>query len=471
MNDLLLELSKNPQAKKIVQSLGLPIPMPQPLKRLRGPWPERVLDDQHLAVFSSKELGPIFADTLLEAGAYAHLEAASPAFAAAAEAFGRPVQLLSGDDERRFQGVVFDATALSKVSHLDQLHRFFQPLLSRLARCAKVVVVGRPPLAQGDAEHGAVQAALDGFVRSLAKEMGKKGGTVQLLEVEQGAEDRLAGPLRFSLSPLSAYVSGQPIRVTTEARKLSHKIVWDSCLEGKVALVTGAARGIGAQTARNLAAQGAKVVCLDRPADSDTVSALCREVGGGLILCDVTEDSAPDQIAEYLTKEYQGVDIVVHNAGITRDKTLKRMSLEHWQQVMEVNLKAIVRIHQRLEKGVLRDFGRVVCLSSIAGIAGNMGQTNYGASKAAVIGLVELLAEQLSGRGITVNAIAPGFIETRLTARIPLAIREVGRRLNNLGQGGLPEDVAQAITFLTTPAAQGVTGQVLRVCGGSLVGA
>jgi 3-oxoacyl-[acyl-carrier protein] reductase len=242
-------------------------------------------------------------------------------------------------------------------------------------------------------------------------------------------------------------------------------------LEGKVALVTGAARGIGAATARLLAGEGARVVCLDRPADDGPTSQLARDIRGGAILLDVSDPEAPQKLAAELEDRFGGVDIVVHNAGITRDKTLARMSTEHWDQVAHINLTAVVRMTEALLAGPMKDNGRIIALSSIAGLAGNVGQTNYAASKAGVAGYVRALAPTLAGRGITVNAIAPGFIETRMTAAIPIAIREVARRMSALGQGGQPQDVGEAITFLASPAAIGLTGQVLRVCGGSLVGA
>jgi 3-oxoacyl-[acyl-carrier protein] reductase len=131
----------------------------------------------------------------------------------------------------------------------------------------------------------------------------------------------------------------------------------------------------------------------------------------------------------------------------------------------------VVRITDALLEGPMHDAGRIILLSSVAGIAGNMGQTNYAASKAGIVGYVRKLAGDVGDRGITVNAIAPGFIETRLTAAIPVVIREVARRLSNLGQGGRPRDVGDAITFLSTPGAVGLTGNTLRVCGGALVGA
>ena len=147
------------------------------------------------------------------------------------------------------------------------------------------------------------------------------------------------------------------------------------------------------------------------------------------------------------------------------------MKSEWWDQAVDINLGAVERITTRLLDGVLRDNGRIICLSSVAGIAGNMGQTNYAASKSGILGYVRGLAPTVARRGITVNAIAPGFIETRLTAAIPAATREGARRLSNLSQGGLPSDIAEAVTFFSSPGASGLCGQVLRVCGGNLMGA
>jgi 3-oxoacyl-[acyl-carrier protein] reductase len=214
------------------------------------------------------------------------------------------------------------------------------------------------------------------------------------------------------------------------------------------------------------------VVCLDRPEDDGPVSQVAREIGGAVLLQDVSAPDAPERIAEALRSEHGGVDVVVHNAGVTRDKTLAKMREDRWNQAIDINLDAVIRIDEALlEKGVLHDGGRIVCLSSVAGIAGNMGQTNYAASKAGIIGYVEALAPQLAERGITVNAIAPGFIETRLTNAIPVMIREVGRRLSALGQGGQPRDIGDLVVFLSSPGSQGLTGQIVRACGGAFIGA
>jgi 3-oxoacyl-[acyl-carrier protein] reductase len=476
MSDFLLE---NEPARRMIKSLGLPLPVPTKLRRAKGPWEERPLHDETIVVGTSSDgaLGPVLGRTLTAAGASPLVtsDELETAFADAGEAYGRPAmrvapsELPEGMKARAF---VFDATGLREPSDLRALYDFFHPLMYRLERSGRLVVLGRPPGQVENVHAAAAQAALEGFVRSAAKEVGKKGSTATMVYVEEGAEDRVEGVLRFALSPRSAFVSGQPLFVTKRVRAVGNGVpAWVRPLEGKVALVTGAARGIGAATADLLAAEGAHVVCLDRPQDDALCSQVARQVGGSVLLCDVSAEDAPAAIASELRERHGGVDIVVHNAGVTRDKTLAKMKPEAWDQAIDINLTAVARINDVLLEGVMRDGGRIVCLSSIAGIAGNMGQTNYAASKAGIIGYVRRLAELLADRGITVNAIAPGFIETRLTAAIPVVIREVGRRLSNLGQGGQPRDIGDAVTFLASPGAVGMTGNVLRVCGGAFIGA
>jgi 3-oxoacyl-[acyl-carrier protein] reductase len=417
----------------------------------------------------------VIAQTLVVAGADPHVVGADlEAFRDLGEAYGRPgvpldLGALPGD--LRVEALVFDATAIETPAELRALYDFFHPLLSRLIPSGRAVVLGRPAAAAQSPLAAAAQAAIEGFVRSLAKEIGKKGATAQLLVVDPGAEERVGPVLRFMLSARAAFVTGQPIPIRgTIAASGEPPLVRP--LEGKVALVTGAARGIGEATARLLSAEGAHVVCLDRPADDGPASQVARSIGGSLLLFDVADGGAAEGIARHLREQHGGVDVVVHNAGVTRDRTLGRMSPEQWDQALDVNLAAIARIDDALlNGGVLRAGGRLICLSSVAGIAGNIGQTNYAASKAGVIGYVRKRAEMLAGQGITVNAVAPGFIETRLTAAIPMVIREAGRRLSALGQGGLPRDVGEVITFLASPGSSGVTGAVLRVCGGALIGA
>jgi len=495
MNDILLQLGQNPQARRLVKTLGLPLPMPQELRRAKGPMDERPLHDYEIAVggyapasdAANDDESPIIetlAASLAKAGATALVTGGvqlPPAFLNHGDAWGRPPRALLLDalpDALKLDGMVFDATQIVDAAGLRSLYDFFHPLIRSVRKCGRVVVLGRSPAEARDSEAAAAQAALEGFVRSLGKELGKRGSTANLLWVEAGAEALIEGPLRYFLSNRSAFISGQPLTVDAATFADPDAVEafappWVRPLEGKVALVTGAARGIGKATAKLLADEGAHVVCLDRPADDELVTPVAREIGGTPLLIDVTDPEAPELIAKTLLDDHGGVDIVIHNAGITRDKTLARMKPEQWDLVVDINLAAIIRINDALlaEDGPMLDDGRIIILSSVAGIAGNVGQTNYAATKSGVAGYVEVLAAELEERAVTVNAIAPGFIETRLTAAIPVMIREAGRRLSSLGQGGLPRDIGDAITFLSTPGAQGLSGNILRVCGQALIGA
>ena len=180
-----------------------------------------------------------------------------------------------------------------------------------------------------------------------------------------------------------------------------------------------------------------------------------------------------DRIAEHVGQHYEGkLDILVNNAGITRDKLLANMDESRWDSVVAVNLLAPLQLSEGLVgNGTIGEGGRIIGLSSMAGIAGNRGQTNYAATKAGMIGLTEALAPQFGEKGITINAVAPGFIETKMTEAIPLATREVGRRLNSLFQGGQPVDVAEAIAYFASPASNAVTANTIRVCGQAMLGA
>ncbi|APR85318.1 3-oxoacyl-[acyl-carrier protein] reductase [Minicystis rosea] len=464
MTDLLL----HPAARRILGALPLPIPLPQPLRRDASPWTERPLAEKITilgAAGSAEGLGAIAAG-ILPAGAAPYLampDALRTAFRDPQSE--RAIPSLDALGDARPAALVFDATGLADPASLRALYDFFHPLVKRLDRGGRVVVIARAEDGASP-EAAAVGAALEGFVRSLAKEIGRLGATANLVRVARGAEDRLGPVLRFLLSARAAFITAQPITITTEARAAA-ATPFVRPLAGKIALVTGAARGIGEATTRLLAQEGAHVIALDRPGD-DALRAVADAVSGTALAVDLGDAGAPARIAEAVREK--GVDIVVHNAGITRDKTLARMSTEQWDAVLDVNLAAAARIHAAIADRI-RDDGRVVCLSSVAGLAGNMGQTAYAASKAGIAAWARATAKGLSARGITVNAVAPGFIETRMTAAMPIAIREAARRLSALAQGGQPEDVAQAITFLASPGAHGITGRTLRVCGGAFVGA
>jgi len=387
---------------------------------------------------------------------------------------GKPLERLLGElgaprpekSDSPVKGLVFDATGIADSTQLVELQRFFYPNVKRVQTSGRVVVLGAPP-AGLPARAATAQRALEGFTRSLGKEIGR-GIAVQLVHVGEGAEDQLDSTLRFLLSPRSAYVSGQVIRIDSPVAKAG-PIDWSLPLDGKIALVTGASRGIGEAIAETLHRDGAGLVLLDVPALGPDLAKVAARLDARTIELDVTDEEAPRRIAEELSG---GVDVVVHNAGVTRDRTIAKMPEDRWTSLMEINLSSEERIDDELlERGLPRENGRIVCVSSMSGIAGNSGQTNYATSKAGVIGMVEALAPELAERGATINAVAPGFIETRMTDAMPIGVREAGRRMNSMSQGGLPVDVAETIAWLASPASTGVNGNVVRVCGQSLLGA
>ena len=371
----------------------------------------------------------------------------------------------------RVSAVVADLTALETPEDLEALRALVSPALKGLAPSGRVIVLGRDPRTAEGVAQAAARRALEGVTRSIGKEL-RAGATANLVLVAQDAEANVDATLRFLLSGRSAYVDGQLVRVGAGTPLVPAD--WARPLAGKVAVVTGAARGIGAAIADVLARDGAVVVCVDVPAAGDALARTANRVGGTALQLDVTDPDAGERILEHARSRHGGLDLVVHNAGITRDKLLANMDAARWASVLDVNLGSIIRMTEVLlgDTGV-RDGGHVVLVSSIAGIAGNRGQTNYAASKAGVIGLVEALSSDdgLRRRGITVNAVAPGFIETEMTGKVPFGTREMGRLLNSLSQGGLPVDVAETIAWLSQDANAGVTGNVVRVCGQSLLGA
>ncbi|MEU8816553.1 3-oxoacyl-ACP reductase [Actinoplanes sp. NPDC048796] len=362
--------------------------------------------------------------------------------------------------------LVFDATGITSTAALSELFDFFHPNARSLARSGRVIVLGTPPAETGSAREATAQRALEGLTRSIGKEFGR-GITSQLVYVSPGGETAVESTIRFLLSGRSAYVSGQVI--TIGAGTPPAPADWERPLAGKTALVTGAARGIGPAIARVLARDGAEVIALDVPAAGDALAGVANDVRGRALQLDLTAAGAGERLASYLSGP---LDIIVHNAGITRDRTIAKMDAGGWGSVLSVNLVAPERINEvLLERGLLRTGAKIVGVSSIAGIAGNRGQTNYATSKAGVIGLVQSTAPALLEKGITINAVAPGFIETAMTAKMPLTLREAGRRMNSMSQGGLPVDVAETIAWFASPGSGTVTGNVVRVCGQSLLGA
>jgi 3-oxoacyl-[acyl-carrier protein] reductase len=387
---------------------------------------------------------------------------------------GAEIRPAVGGDDERYGAIVFDASGIKASEDLHELYAFLHPVIRRIEASGRLLVLGTAPEDVSSPREATAQRALEGFVRSIGKEVGH-GATAQLLYVAPGAEGNAASTLRFLLSARSAYVSGQVVRVGAAGggAPVEAPADWERPLDGQVAVVTGASRGIGASIASVLARDGAEVVLLDVPAQGDALARTANELGGSALQLDITAADAPESLSSHLLERHGGAHIVVHNAGITRDKTLGRMTDDVWDSVLAVNLTSQERLNDALlaDGGGLAPGGRIVSVSSMNGIAGQRGQTNYATSKAGIIGMVQALAPSLALRPGTINAVAPGFIETQMTASMPIGTREAGRRMNSLAQGGRPVDVAETVAWLASPASAGVNGNVVRVCGQSLLGA
>ncbi|WP_151525977.1 3-oxoacyl-ACP reductase [Serinicoccus kebangsaanensis] len=378
--------------------------------------------------------------------------------------------------------LVVDATAATSISDLETVRGLLRPAMRGLESSGRVVLLGVEPETAGAPTAVATQQALEGIVRSVGKEL-RGGATANLVRVdlltgEPTSPQELASTLSFLLEGRSAYVSGQVLHVghagTTPEETVARPF------EGRIVVVTGAGRGIGAGIARTFARDGALVVAVDVPAGGQGLAEVANSIGGTALQLDITAVDAGRRIAGHVAQRFGDaarIHAIVHNAGITRDKLLANTDEERWGSVLEVNLAAQIRMNEELLTpdlpGGLDEGGRIIGVASTSGIAGNRGQANYAASKAGVIGLVRAMGAdpRLTGRGITVNAVAPGFIETEMTGKMPLATREVARRINSLQQGGRPVDVAETIGYFADPASSAVTGQVLRVCGQSQIGA
>ncbi len=463
MTDQYQTFAKSPIGKFVIKNLGLPSPIQldrftagQPV--INGAVLFGAAPNSSLAGQISQVLSNIHADAY--AGDNAELQQAAAKAGLNLRAFNQ------GDKESKFKALVFDASGIKTADELKELYNFFNPIARQVEVSGRVIIIGMTPEKAGSVSAAIAQRALEGFVKSVGKEF-KKGIVADLVYVDKGAEANIESTLRFLLSPRSAYVSGQVIHVS-KAKNVN--VDWAKPLAGKTAVVTGASRGIGEAIAHVLARDGAHVICLDIPPQQADLERVAGEIGGSVLALDITAADAGEKIKAAAANK-GGLDIIVHNAGITRDKTLANMKPELWDLVININLASNERVNDYLlNNDGLNENGRIICVSSISGIAGNLGQTNYAASKAGVIGLVKFTAPTLKN-GITINAVAPGFIETQMTAAIPFAIREAGRRMNSMSQGGLPVDVAETIAYFASTASTGLNGNVVRVCGQSLLGA
>lgn len=376
--------------------------------------------------------------------------------------------------ELRPGALVVDATGLRTIEELELVRQVLRPAMKGLEKSGRIIFLATEADAVEGLEAKAVAQGVDGVMRTVGKEL-RGGSTANLVLLADGVQAAdLTSTFSFLLEGRSAFVSGQVWRVAPA--KAPHEDVSDRPFDDRIVVVTGAARGIGAAIARTFHRDGAKLVVVDIPAAGEGLAQVANELRGSALQLDITAPDAGTRIADHVATVHgpdARIHAMVHNAGITRDRMLANLDEKTWASVLDVNLAAEMRINEVLltdRPGALAEDGRIVGIASTSGWAGNKGQSNYAASKAGVMGLVWAMADELTDRRITTNGVAPGFIETEMTGKIPYVQREVFRRVNSLSQGGQPVDVAETIGYLCEPASGGVDGQVIRVCGQNLVG-
>ncbi len=441
MNDYL----QNATLRQLLKTLNIPVPVPPILKRNLNPYQANEFQDKSIAVFGKeteflKEFQKIISEYTSHQTIYAD----------------------------KLDAVVVSCVGINSFMELEDIFSELKNVLGKINANGRILILSKTD--NSSAVSFILQKSLDGFMRALSKEIGgKKGVTVNQLKIQADEiiTNAIVHATLFFLSDKSSFITGQVVSLSSKTGAVFTSI--DQLLKNKTAIVTGGARGIGAAVARALAREGAKVIIIDIPASEQDARVLADEIGGIVLLKDITSAQALQEIRDFVLENYEGLDILVNNAGITKDKTLAKMSIDQWRAVMAVNLKAVMDLSTTfIEKG-LNTHAKIVSLSSISGIAGNVGQTNYSLTKAGVIGFTQYLAKHQ--HDIYANAVAPGFIETKMTENLPFLVKEGGRRLSTLKQGGLPEDVAELICFLASPLSDAINGECVRVCGGSMIGA
>ena len=441
MNDYL----QNATLRNVLKTLNIPVPVPPILKRNLNAFSDDELSNKEIVITGKEN------DFLSQLQKEFH---------------GRIGQATIYDET--IDGLVLSCVGMQTIEDLEDLYTSIKNTVSKIKANGRIVIVSKED--KTSVTTFTIQKSIDAFSRALSKEIGgKKGITVNQLKItnEEVTASAVVNASIFFLSDKSSFITGQVVDVSNANTDTLTSL--EGLLQGKIAIVTGGARGIGAAAARVLHREGATVIIVDVPQAADDAQALAAELNGDSYLLDISQATAAKELQKYIIEKYGKLDILVNNAGITRDKTIAKMSIDQWRSVLNVNLKAVIQLTQIfIENGFSKD-AKVVSLSSISGISGNVGQTNYSLTKAGVIGFSQALAA--TNKNIFANAVAPGFIETKMTENLPFFIKEGGRRLSTLKQGGKPEDVAELIGFLASPLSNGINGQCVRVCGGNMIGA
>jgi 3-oxoacyl-[acyl-carrier protein] reductase len=237
-------------------------------------------------------------------------------------------------------------------------------------------------------------------------------------------------------------------------------------MKDKVVLITGSSQGIGRATALKLVSLGARVVLNDIKAQEENLKKTAQETGAQYFLADVSKAEETEKMAQEIQQQMGGLDVLINNAGIVQDRTLAKMTQEEWQKVIDINLTGVFNVSKSCLPLLIQSQGKIINVSSVVGLRGNFGQTNYAAAKAGIIGFTKSLSREVGRFGVTVNAVAPGFIETKLTDNLPEEMKITLKKLTSLGRFGKPEEVASVIAFLASSEASFITGEVITIDGG-----
>lgn len=469
--DFLVEMGKTKWVRSAFEKLDLPLSLPSEIEREAGPETASPLEGRWVIMGGAHEQpAKEAARACAEAGA-GFVVPGSVDYPACLSDMGVTAAAEKRRDlaAERVDVCIFDATGLEEIMQIDELFSFLKRWTPRINRSGRVLILAPAPGDPASPGRHALLGALGGLVRAFSKEVGPEGITVHLVLVPPVTGGYLAPLVRFIASRRSAFITGQTWRIS-EIEGAGRCFEYVRSLEKKVALVTGAARGIGAAITRSLAQEGAEVVLVDVPERSRELADTASRTAGMPLVVDITWPRAPSFIAGKVKKKHGKLDILVHNAGVYLDRRVTDMSPDDWYRVYNINLASVVRLTQALDC-MVESGGRILGVGSIAGLAGIGGHTCYSGAKAGLMGYLQSLAGALKGRGITANAIAAGYIHTALTAGLSRFKREMGLRMSGMVQGGIPEDIGNLAAFLAGPGAGGLTGQIIRACGGSLIGA